>query len=265
METISTGSFSNCRKLTRIVLPESTKLIEDNAMEFDNDLLAIDILAGHAPKAGQYAFGSFARNAQLRIMPGSKATYLPGLYDGVEPIMPEELVELTSATAALANNTEATVQMYKKCTEIYLAAVENYNNYLIAYKEATEYYTLEEATMPEYDKKLAACTAVKNQYYAKLKEYQIEFANYRTEAETVEAASSIDAGAELADAYKQCTQAEKDLNQLVKECTNYYKDANAKYKTTYEVYKAELSESQEYDGYKFFKPENIKETNFEIK
>lgn len=264
VETIAPYSFFECTKLTRIVLPESVAVIEQNAMLFDRDVLAIDILAPTAPKAYESSFGSFARNAQLRVAKGSRATYFPGELTAETPELPEAAVELTAPTASLANNTPATAATYIKGCNMYTAVVEAYAKSLAVYKEVMEYYNSEDLTNAGYVTKFENYVAAKNAYYKLLTEYQIVMAEYKTAAEAVDPADKMESNQELTDAYKAAQDVQKTVNSDYKDCTKLYTDASKKYQTLLAAYENALNDYGQYAGYKFFNADNIKEINFTI-
>lgn len=265
VKTIGAYAFNECNKLTRIVLPASIELISDNAMLFDNSLLALDILAPKAPKAGEYAFGTFARDAKLRVPEGARQTYLVEEFTKNAPEMPEALLEITSPEAALRSNTKATTALYVEACNKYAGVVEDYNNVLAAYKSMMTYYNSDAMVNSDYVTRIENYVTVKNAYFVTLRAYQEAYAQYNTAVSAILPGDELDDTDVCANAYKGAQDKAATVNDLVKECNDLYKDSRTIYADRVATYEEELNNSEEYAGYKFFNPANITVINFEVK
>ncbi|MDE6811647.1 MAG: leucine-rich repeat domain-containing protein [Muribaculaceae bacterium] len=88
--TVESYSLSYCNRITGITFPASITNIQKNAVEFNDQLVLINMLPAEAPETDVNAFGKMAQTSLLRIPAGSKASYFPVKPDMQAPVMPAE-------------------------------------------------------------------------------------------------------------------------------------------------------------------------------
>lgn len=265
VKTIGEYAFNECNKLTRIVLPESVELISDNAMLFDGSLLAIDILAPKAPKAGEFAFGTNAREAKLRVPQGALNTYFPEEFTKESPELPENILELTNPSSAQRKNTVATAALYTEGCNKYSGVTQNYAKVLASYKSLMEYYNSDAMVNANYVTRVEEFVTVKNAYFQSLREYQNALATYNTAANAIEEDADLVDGSVVNEVYSKAQEEAAALAEDYKECTNLYTEAGTVYADRLATYEDELNNAEEYAGYKFFNPANITAITFNVK
>lgn len=89
--TVDTKAFSYCAQLTGITFPASITTIQNEAVEFNDMLVLINMLPESAPSTDIEAFGKMAQTSLLRIPEGSKDSYFPAKPDLKAPVRPAEL------------------------------------------------------------------------------------------------------------------------------------------------------------------------------
>ena len=265
VKTIGAYAFNECTHLTRIVLPESVEVISDNAMLFDSSILALDILAPKAPKAGEYAFGTFVRNAKLRVPQAALPTYFPEEFTKEAPALPETLLELTSPDAGQNKNTAATAALYVSACSKYSGLIQNYKKVLAAYKEMMTEFNSDAMSNDSYLAEVENYVSKKNDYFQTLREYKDEINAYNTAANAIEDDAVLADDNIVKDAYNEARNLASSVNDDVKECNTLYTEAGNVYNDRLETYEDELNNSEEYAGYKFFNASNISAITFSVK
>ncbi|MDE7497160.1 MAG: leucine-rich repeat domain-containing protein [Muribaculaceae bacterium] len=266
VETIAPYAFTNCRNITRVVLPASIKLISDNAMDFTSSLLAIDILAPQAPKAGESAFGSFARDAQLRVAKGSRPTYFPEEFTAEAPEIPENVIELTAPTANARQNTVEAEAVFIKASNAYVAVAQQYAKALELYRDMIEFYNdSENFNNAGYVARLDKFVEAKSNYLSALTQYQIQMDDYKTLNADVNDETAIKDNTAIADAYSAALEASETAEADYNAVSRLYSDAQKIYKDRVATYEEELNDANAYKGYEFFNPANITEITFGVK
>ncbi len=265
VKAIAPYAFDECSKLTRIVLPASVELISDNAMIFDGSLLALDILAPRAPKAGEYAFGSFARNAKLRVPQSALNTYFPEEFTKNAPELPEKIFEITDASAAKNQNTAATAALYVEACNLYAGLVQNYSKVLASYKDLMTYYTSDSMVDATYVSKIEAFVEVKNAYFQSQREYAAALSEYNTAANAIDEQATLVEQDIVNNAFAAAKEKADATDEAYAECVTLSNDASQVYADRLETYEDELNNSEEYAGYKFFNAANISAITFNVK
>ncbi|MDE5842635.1 MAG: hypothetical protein K2H35_02725, partial [Muribaculaceae bacterium] len=123
--TVETKAISYCNRITGITFPASIETIEKDAVEFNDQLVLINMLPTEAPNANENAFGKMAQTSLLRIPEGSKDSYFPVKPDLQAPVMPAE--PPIDCTDEEYEAYEIALMEYEELNKTYTEAMSVYN------------------------------------------------------------------------------------------------------------------------------------------
>ena len=133
VQTVETRAFDHCAKIDVITFPASVTKIENDAVQFTDNLLVVNMLPLQAPVAGETAFGLAARNGVLRIPEGSLDSYIvakPEIELPVAPVQPDA----ETCTDEEWDNWLVADMEYNEALAAYNEAMDAYNH-TVAYSE----------------------------------------------------------------------------------------------------------------------------------